>query len=337
VEEGARGSLADVGRLAGVSIATASRVLNGSSHPVAASTRARVLAAAAEAGYAPSALARALVTRRTRIIGVIVGDVVDPYFAEITRGVEDVAGRASYLTIVCNADRRPAVEHEYFNVLRDYNAEGIVFAGSGLEADEDADELTTSVERARAGGTHIVSLAPRPFGGTSVTVDNEAAAYDLADYLISLGHRRIAIVAGPTKLIAAERRLEGFLRAFSDRGVAPGPLLDGDFTYASGHAAALRLLADQPLPDAIVGANDETAIGVVMALRSAGVDVPGTVSVAGIGDTRPSRFIELTTVSIPTYELGAIAARHILGQIAEPPITVLHRLVPRATTSRRST
>ena len=171
-----RGSLADVSRRAGVSTATASRVLNGSPHPVSAATRDRVIQAAHDLSYSPSALARALVTRRTRIIGVIVGDVVDPYFAEITRGVEDCAGRAGYLTIVCNADRRPEVEREYLNLLRDYNAEGAVFAGSGLVDDDE--ELNATVEQARRGGMHVVALAPRGFEGSCVMVDNRAAARD---------------------------------------------------------------------------------------------------------------------------------------------------------------
>src|SRR3954464_14544718 len=103
-------SLADISRRAGVSIATASRVLNGSSHPVSDSTRERVLKAAEELGYRPSELARALAQRTSRVVGVIVGDIVDPYFAEIARGVEDVAAKAGYLTMVCNAERRPAAE-----------------------------------------------------------------------------------------------------------------------------------------------------------------------------------------------------------------------------------
>jgi LacI family transcriptional regulator len=321
-----------------VSTATASRVLNGSAHPVSAATRERVTAAARELGYSPSALARALVTRRTQIIGVIVGDVVDPYFAEITRGVEDVAGRAGYLTIVCNADRRPAVEQEYLNLLRDYNAEGAVFAGSGLAEGDEA--LSATVDRARRQGMHVVALAPRGFAGSStLTVDNRAAAYDLGDYLASLGHRTIAFVAGPPGLVSARERLEGFSAALADRALEPGPLCEGDFSYAAGHAAALRLLAERQLPDAVACANDETAIGVLMGLRGAGVDVPGTVSVAGIGDTRPARFLELTTVSVPTYELGAGAARLIIAgrsNEAEPHVVIPHRLVPRATSARRA-
>jgi LacI family transcriptional regulator len=122
-------SLADISRRAGVSIATASRVLNGSAHPVSDATRERVLAAADELGYRPSELARALVKRTSRIVGVIVGDIVDPYFAEIARGVEDVAARAGHLTMVCNADRRPAAELAHLGVLRDYHAAGVVRRG----------------------------------------------------------------------------------------------------------------------------------------------------------------------------------------------------------------
>ena len=292
--------------------------------------------AAHDLSYSPSALARALVTRRSRIIGVIVGDVADPYFAEITRGVEDVAGRAGYLTIVCNADRRPAVEREYLNLLRDYNAEGAVFAGSGLVDGDEA--LSASVDQARRQGMHVVALAPRRFSGSSVSVDNRAAAYDLVEYLVSIGHRRVGFVAGPPDLISARQRMEGFRAALDGHSLEPGPLCEGDFSYASGHAAALRLLAAPRLPDAVVAANDETAIGVLMALRGAGVDVPRTLSVAGIGDTRPARFLELTTVSVPTFELGASAARRIIaggGAASEGNAVMPHRLVPRATSARR--
>ena len=106
-------SLADISRRAGTSVATASRVLNGSTHPVSEATRARVMEAAADLGYQPSALAQALVQRSSRIIGVIVNDIVDPYFAEIARGVEDVAGRNGHLVMVCNADHRVEAEIEY--------------------------------------------------------------------------------------------------------------------------------------------------------------------------------------------------------------------------------
>jgi LacI family transcriptional regulator len=329
-------SLADVARRAGVSIATASRALNGSKHPVSAGVRERIAAAAEEVGYRPSAVARALVTRRSRILGVIVGDIVDPYFAEITRGVEDRARRAGSLTMVCNADRTTA-ELAYLRVLRDYQAEGIIFAGGGYAGDPGWDALAGTVAEAQADGIRVISLAARGLDTPLVAVDNTAATYDAAGYLAGLGHRRIAFVAGPAGLSTSDLRQAGFRRAMRDAGLPDDLVHPGNFDYASGRAAAMRMVGAE-LPDAVLAANDESAIGVLMALRQAGVDVPGQVSVAGIGDTRVSRFLDLTTVNVPTYELGALAARRILEADETPPPaeTILsHRLVARSTTSRR--
>src|ERR671937_2543833 len=123
-------SIDEVARRAGVSITTVSRVLNPvSESPVAAGTRRRVLAAASALQYSPSALARALVTRRSRMVGVLLGDIVDPYFAEIVRGIEDVARRAGYLVVICNTSRDPGTERRYLAALRDYRADAILFLG----------------------------------------------------------------------------------------------------------------------------------------------------------------------------------------------------------------
>jgi LacI family transcriptional regulator len=330
------GSLADVARKAGVSIATASRVVNGSSHPVAQATRERVLTAARELGYSPSALARALVTRRSRIIGVMVGDIVDPYFAEITRGVEDVAGRSAYMTIVCNADRRTEVEIDQLAVLTDYHAEGVIFAGSGHLDDPHGPELAAAVERARERGIRVLALAMRDLDCPRIVADNRGAAYDVTDYVVSLGHRRVAYVDGPHGLWASRDRLEGFREAMRDAALKADLVVEGDFSYERGYAAAVQMVADAELPDAIIGANDETAIGVLAALRQARIEVPERVSVAGMTDTRLARFSDMTTVSVPMYQFGAAAARRIVSGEDPPPETVLpHRVVPRSTTARR--
>ena len=241
-------SLADISRRAGTSVATASRVLNGSTHPVSEATRARVLEAAADLGYAPSALAQALVTRSSRIIGVIVNDIVDPYFAEIARGVEDVAGRMGYLVMVCNADHRVEAEIEYVRALRDYHAEGLVFAGSAARRRAGAAnaELARDVEAARARGARVVALAQREFPALHVGVDNAAAAYDVTDYLISLGHRRIAFVEGPPELYTSAERLRGLPRRDGRRRAADGLRFPGGFDFEAGLAAGRRLLACRP-------------------------------------------------------------------------------------------
>ena len=322
-------SLADISRQAGVSIATASRVLNGSAHPVSEATRARVLAAADELGYRPSELARALVKRTSRIVGVIVGDIVDPYFAEIARGVEDVAARVGHLTMVCNSDRRPTAELAHLDVLRDYHAAGVVFAGSGYQHAAEEAALQAAVEALVAGGSAVVALAARDLDCPSVLVDNRGAARDATEHLLALGHRRIAFVEGPPGLHTSAHRLEGFEAAIGDAG-AEGVRLPGGFEYEAGAAAAEALMAD--LPDAVLGVNDEVAIGVLTALRGGGVDVPGRVSVAGIDDTRPARLVDLTSVSLPLHELGEMAARVVL-EGAPGDVVLPHRLIPRATTA----
>jgi LacI family transcriptional regulator len=327
-------SLADISRQAGVSIATASRVLNGSAHPVSEVTRNRVLAAADELGYRPSELARALVKRTSRIIGVIVGDIVDPYFAEIARGVEDVAARVGHLTMVCNADRRPAAELAHLDVLRDYHAAGVVFAGSGYEHAAEEPALRAAVEALTAGGSAVVALAPRDLDCPSVLVDNRAAARDATEHLLALGHRRIAFVEGPPGLHTSAHRLEGFEAAIAAAG-AEGVRIPGGFEYEAGAAAADGLLAGGDLPDAALAVNDEVAIGLLTGLRRGGVDVPGRISVAGIDDTRPARLVDLTSISLPLHELGEMAARAIL-EGAEGDVILPHRLVARGTTRARS-
>ena len=325
-------SLADISRRAGVSIATASRVLNGSTHPVSEATRSRVLAAADELGYRPSELARALVKRTSRIVGVIVGDIVDPYFAEIARGVEDVAAGAGHLTMVCNADRRPAAELAHLDVLRDYRAAGVVFAGSGYQHAAEESALRETVAALQAGGSVVVALAARDLDCPSVLVDNRAAARDATEHLLALGHRRIAFVEGPPGLHTSAHRLEGFEAAIAAAG-AEAVRLPGGFEFEAGAAAAEALTAD--LPDAVLGVNDEVAIGLLTGLRRSGLDVPGEISVAGIDDTRPARLVDLTSVSLPLHELGEVAARVVL-EGAPGDVVLPHRLVARGTTRARS-
>jgi LacI family transcriptional regulator len=322
-------SLSDISRHAGVSIATCSRVLNGSDHPVSEATRTRVLEAAQELGYAPSALARALVTRSSRIIGVIVGDIVDPYFAEIARGVEEVAADLGYLTMVCSAELGTEAEMGHLRQLRDYHAAGIIFAGSGRTADPSALDLADAVADARARGSVVVALAQRDFESPSIVFDNEAAAHDITAYVRDLGHRRITFVDGPEGLHTSALRLQGFTRA---GGVDHVP---GGFSYEDGVKAAETLLARDELPEAVVAANDEAAIGVLMRLREAGVDVPDRLSIAGIDDTRPAHFVGLTTVSVPLHEMGRKAAHTVLGGYNVEDVILPHRLAPRGTTAAR--
>ncbi len=244
-------SLADISRRAGTSVATASRVLNGSTHPVSDATRARVLEAAAELGYAPSALAQALVTRSSRIIGVIVNDIVDPYFAEIARGVEDVAGRMGHLVMVCNADRRPEAELEYVRALREYHAVGHRVRGQRLARGRRGRSPPSSRRRASAARASWRSptASSTPCASWSTT---PRRAHDVTDYLISLGHRRIAFVEGPRGAVH-ERPAAGGLPAprWPPRGWPTTCASTAASTTRPASPRAGALLACRPLPDAV--------------------------------------------------------------------------------------
>lgn len=322
-------SLHDVSRIAGVSIASASRVLNGSPHPVSEELRSKVLAAAASAGFVSAATPAA--NSPSRIIGIIVQDSMDPYFAEISRGIEETANRAGYLTIVCNADRQSEIELAQLRLLLEYGADGVVFAASGL-IDGDIDELSQLVAQAQSDGVSIVALGDRRFESSVITFDNEAASYDLTHDLLRRGSRRIAFVSGLHGVAAAEQRRDGYIRAMREDGLEP-LVVTGTFASESGSSAALRMLAAGPLPDAIIGANDQTAVGVMTSLRNSGIQVPGDVLVAGIGSTSLAKLLDLTTVGVHLRMLGSMAARAVL----EPAEGHSHMLLPHSIERRSST
>src|SRR5947209_16571530 len=152
-------SITEVAKRAGVSVASASRVLSSSTYPVSAETRRKVLKAAEEVSYTPNSLARSLRAQRSNLIAVLVGDNADPYFAEIMRGVEDVANESGYLTIVCNSDRDAAKELHYLHVLQDYRVDGVIFAGSALNEAGHSRKLEQVVQAMVDRGAAAITLA----------------------------------------------------------------------------------------------------------------------------------------------------------------------------------
>src|SRR5215470_12390116 len=261
----------DVAKRAGVSITTASRVLNNVEYPVAANTRRRVEAAARELRYSPSALARALVTRRSGIVGVLVGDMVDPYFAEIARGVEDAARRAGYLVAVCNTDRDPETERRYVATLSDYHVDALIFIGGDIVSSTVQRKLKQQLTLASKRGTLAVACAGEHAGLPTIDIDHDAAARDMTDYLLSLGHRRIGFIGGPRDISTSGQREAGFRAALADADLHPTLLVDSDFTYTGGLEAARRLLVDHT-PTAIFAANDQMALGALNAARAVGLE-----------------------------------------------------------------
>ena len=157
-------SITEVARRAGVSIATVSRVVSASDYAVSPATRARVLAAARSLDYVPNALAQGLLKNHVPVVGVIVHDITDPYFAEVVRGVEDAASPAGYLVITCSSERNPERENLYVRLLRSIRAAAVIFAGSGLDDPALTKELPRQVKALRANGAAVVHLSPHALG-----------------------------------------------------------------------------------------------------------------------------------------------------------------------------
>ncbi len=321
--------IVDVARKAGVSITTVSRTLNPvTEYPVAQATRQRVLAAAAALQYSPSALARALVTRRSRIVGVLVGDIVDPYFAEIVRGIEDVARRAGYLVIVCNTSRDPGTERRYVSALRDYRADAILFLGGDIFDDASRRALERDMVAVTRQGTVAVGVAGDRAGLPAFDIDHSSAAEEMTHYLVGLGHRTIGFIGGLPSVSTARERLAGFRAGMAAAGLSSNLFEHADFTYPGGHAAALRMLHQHPT--AIFAANDQMALGTLAACRQVGVAVPAEVTVVGFGNTAAAEHAvpALSTVSMPRHQLGVEAMQAALDALALDTTSVRPRRLP---------
>jgi LacI family transcriptional regulator len=315
-------SITEVARLAGVSTATASRVVSLADYPVSAATRARVLDAARTLDYVPNALARGLLKSQIPVVAVIVHDITDPYFAEVVRGVEDAASPAGYLVITCSSERDAERETSYVRLLRSMRAAGVIFAASGLDDPERNDELHKHLAAMRVDGAAVVHLSPHALGEADVGVDNETGMASMVGALVALGHRQIAFLAGPSSLFVARARLAGYRRGLEEAGVPFDErlVLHTSFDAAGGALGVDTLLGGSVSFTAIACSNDPLAIGVLARLAELGIDVPGRLSVAGFDDvpvasiTSPS----LSTVRLPLREMGrrgfAEAARILDGE-----------------------
>ena len=237
-------SLQDVAALASVSTATVSRVLSGSSHPVAASTRQRVLAAVKELDFEPNMLASGLARSRTQVAAVIVHDVMDEYFSEIARGIEDEAYASGYVTMLCNTDRDPDKEVHYLRKLRALQVDAILFTAGGVRDPGHRAELDRQLAKVEAAGGVIVRLAPFPGGRPDIGYSNRIGLSLAVDHLVELGHGTIGYLAGPAGIATSTDRLAAMRQAMKRHGLALDPelIFDGGFSRLGGERAAAEFV-----------------------------------------------------------------------------------------------
>lgn len=332
-------SLRDVALLAGVSEATASRVL-GETRKVGAERRERVLSAAAKLRYQPNPHARALARSRDPSIGIVVHDVTDPYFSEIVRGVLEEAEASGRITVICSTGRDAERELAYIRHFRAQRVEALLLAGSGRVDRTVGGRISAEVLSFERAGGRAVLIGRHHAVGDMVLPDNRGGGRQMADHLVGLGHRSIGVIAGPDELTTTQDRLEGFRERLDELGVTlPDDLVwPGAFDLESGEVATQALLDAVPSLTAIFALNDVMVIGALAALRRVGLRVPDDVSVAGFGDIPLAESLSppLTTVRVPMAEIGRRALALAFSERSDGfrVDRLATRLVARATTAR---
>jgi DNA-binding LacI/PurR family transcriptional regulator len=314
---GGQPTLEEVASKAGVGRGTVSRVINGSTQ-VSERTRARVMRAVDELGYVPNMAARALVTRRTGAIALVISEPEErifgePFFAGVVRGITTVVGEASRQLVLALVQTREQVER-LDSYLTPQHVDGVLMLSA-----HDSDTLPARIQ-----GRHLpIVFCGRPADPASmsyVDVDNAGGARGAVAHLVASGRRKIALIAGPQDMIAGRDRLAGYQEALRDAGLPVDDTLVelGDFSEASGAAAMRALLGRCPSLDAVFAASDPMALGALRVLREEGRSVPGDVALVGFDDGPLAALAEpaLTTVHQPMEELGRQMATMLLAQIS---------------------
>jgi LacI family transcriptional regulator len=290
-------------------------------------TRQRVLSAAARLSFEPNRLARALVTARSQTVGVIVHDISDPYFGDIVKGLEDGLDVDDYRLFVASSERDPEKELNYVRAFHAHQVDAIVFAASSLTEPEYVRTLQDLAERFRARGGVIVALSDHILRAPKVHFDNRRAVTEMVRYLAERGHRRIGYISGPPDLEVSRVREAGFTQAGKELGIPHDPdhIASGHFTVTGGGAAMAELTERVDLT-AVLAANDLMAIGAMRQLLASGVSVPDDVSVAGLDDIMLAEYgpVPLTTMRIPTYQVGREGASLVLQALAGDDLADVH-------------
>lgn len=326
-------TIRDVAKLAGVSTATVSRVLQNLPY-VSPLTREQVWDAIHKLNYQPNLQARNLRTNETKFVFVVIPDIMNPFFSRIIRGIEAVAHKAGYTMLLCDTHNDPNRELAYINILHQRGADGLIF----LTARVDSHRIL------RLATSKPMVLACEYVNGLpvhSVSIDNLTAAFEATQHLIQLGHRRIGLINGPSNVTLCQDRRMGWQLALQQAGLACGLDLcrEGPWSYEAGRAGASALLKQEDPPTALLCTSDEIAIAAINEAVARGLQVPSDLSVVGFDDIafasmyRPA----LTTVAQPMEEIGKTAMRLLLEVMREPEtpprrVVLPHRLMIREST-----
>jgi DNA-binding LacI/PurR family transcriptional regulator len=315
-----RPTLADVARLAGVSTYTVSKVVNSSDTtiPISKQTRKRVLMAVRQLSYEPNFIARSLATRRTKMIGMVVADIRDPYFGEMIRGVEETLHEAGYVYILSSANSKADLESFHADLFNQMRVDGILVAGLTSPSQNRA------VLSLTAKGIPLVAMSSDfpPEKVPQVVLDYAQCMRIVMDHLLGLGHRRIAYIAGPSGERHNLLSIQGYKDALDAANIPFDRqfVLEGDYTPQEGRSAMARLIELKEPPTAVFCSQNIKAAGAIEALWEAGLNVPGGISVAALDSNDMCEYCSppMTALKLPRFEMGASAARILLDLLKHP-------------------
>lgn len=317
-----KATIKQVAAEAEVSTATVSRVLNDSGF-VSPEVKERVQEAIAKLRYQPSAIARSLKQDRTFMIGVLIPDISNPYFMDISKGIEDVVGPEGFHLLFCSSDESPEKEARLLQMLHEKRVDAIVLATSGGNV-ENINALIGTGQRIvlidRRLEEEALSGAAMPELDL-VAEDNVRCAYELTKALLDRGHVRIGVVSGPSRVSTARERLDGVSLAMREQGLEDGLLVrSGDFSAEGGARAVQAFLAEAERPTAIVSLNNRMSVGVLLELVRAGLRIPGDMAVASFGEVEAGRLLkepQLLYVDQQPYEMGLRTGEILLRRIRQ--------------------
>jgi DNA-binding LacI/PurR family transcriptional regulator len=326
----------DIAKLAGVSTATVSKVFNETGK-ISEETKKKVFEISKELNYQPSMLASALTGKKTFTIGLLIPDLVNPFFAELARNVEDRAHDLGFNLVICNTDNDMNKEVKYIQLLRQKSVDGIIVA-TGVRNDAFLKELIVqNVPIA------LVAREMSVLAASTVLVDDFAGGYSATSHLIELGHKRIAIISENINVTSSKERVRGYRHALEEAGILFDEelVIVSDFSVETGKKVALKLLDWPTRPTAIFACNDLLAIGAMQAAKERKINVPDQLSIVGFDNTILATITDppMTTIAQPIQEMGHQVVNLITQEInseksVKQRVVLLPELIVRGSTKR---
>lgn len=318
-------TIKDVARLAGVSISTVSRVINNSK-PVSPEVRQKVLKVIEEIGYKPNDVARTLVTKKSYLIGVIVTDLGNSYIAQMVRGIEEIGKMYNYDILLCSTYGDKSAELKYLSLLNRKQVEGIILISHMLNEQTKKQIAQYEIPFVFLSRHYFQEKYP------TVTIDNFNAAYEMTQYLISLGHKNIAYVYDDNNSNNVDLlKLKGYKKALEENNLQREYVLHAKGKkIEDGYEAGKDILNRWDEVTAVFCSNDELAIGMINYFYDNDIKVPDDISITGYGDIKMSSILrpQLTTVKEPYYDMGAVAIRRIIKEIKGEEVTSVNINLP---------